>query len=53
MVEFLWRLCPSHVASAPWPCDLAHLCKLISQLHLGVACLGLGRELQDLDSGKT
>lgn len=28
--------CPSHVASAPWPCDLTHLCKLIIQLHLGL-----------------
>lgn len=42
-----------HTASAPWPCDLAHLCKLIAQLHLGVAFLGLGRELQDLAFGKT
>lgn len=36
----------------PWPCDLAHLCKLITQLHPGVACLGLGRELQGLGSGR-
>lgn len=43
-----WSRCTGCVPpiGAQWPCDLGHLCKLVTQFGPGVACLGLEKELQ-------